>query len=69
MLDPGVGYGNVDVNTHLTRKITRDSGVLRAEGKLVHLGSRMATAEATITDESGKIVAHGTSTCLIIPAA
>ena len=47
MLDPGVGYGNVDVNTHLTRRITRESGLLRAEGKLVHLGSRMATAEAT----------------------
>ena len=68
MLDPGVGYGNVDVNTHLTRRITRESGLLRAEGKLVHIGSRMATAEATVTDENGKIVAHGTSTCLIIPA-
>lgn len=68
MLDSGVGYSNVDVNTHLTRRITRESGLLRAEGKLVHIGSRMATAEATVTDEAGKIVAHGTSTCLIIPA-
>lgn len=64
-LDPGFSYGTVETKVNLTRPITRDSGLLRAEGKLVHAGSRIATAEATVVDERGKLVAHGSSTCLI----
>jgi uncharacterized protein (TIGR00369 family) len=66
-LGPGVGYGTIETKVNLTRQITRDSGLLRAEANLVHAGSRIATAEARVTDEAGKLVAHGTSTCLIIP--
>lgn len=66
-LPAGVGYGTIENKVNLTRAITRDSGLLRAEGKIVHVGSRIATAEAAVTDSEGRIVAHGTSTCLIIP--
>lgn len=65
-LPAGVGYGTIENKVNLTRAITRDSGLLRAEGKIVHSGSRVATAEATVTDAQGRIVAHGTSTCLIL---
>lgn len=68
-LPAGVGYGTIENKVNLTRQITRDSGLLRAEGKVVHVGSRIATAEATVVDSQGRMVAHGTSTCLIIPAA
>ena len=64
-LDAGVTYGTIENKVNLTRAITRDSGLLRAEAKIVHAGSRIATAEGRVTDEAGKIVAHGTSTCLI----
>ncbi len=67
-LEPGVGYGTVETKVNLTRPITRETGKLRAEGRLVHAGSRIATAEAYVTDAAGKLVAHGTSTCAIIPA-
>jgi uncharacterized protein (TIGR00369 family) len=68
-LDVGVGYSTIENKVNLTRTITRDSGLLRAEAKIVHSGSRIATAEGQVTDEAGKIVAHGTSTCLIIRPA
>jgi acyl-coenzyme A thioesterase PaaI-like protein len=38
---------------------------VRGEGKVVHLGSRVATAEAHLVDREGALYAHGTSTCLI----
>ena len=66
-LGPGYGYGTIETKVNLTRAITRDTGLLRAEGKLIHAGSRIATAEARVTDEQGRLVAHGTSTCLIYP--
>lgn len=68
-LDVGVVYSTIENKVNLTRAITRDSGLLRAEAKIVHVGSRIATAEGQVTDEAGKIVAHGTSTCLIIRAS
>lgn len=68
-LEAGVGYGTVETKVNMTRPITRKTGKLRAEGRLVHAGSRIATAEAYVTDSAGKLVAHGTSTCAIISAA
>jgi uncharacterized protein (TIGR00369 family) len=68
-LDAGVVYSTIENKVNLTRVITRESGLLRAEAKVVHVGSRVATAEGQVTDEAGKIVAHGTSTCLIIRPA
>lgn len=65
-LDAGVFYSTIENKVNLTRAITRESGLLRAEAKVVHVGSRVATAEGRVTDEAGRLVAHGTSTCLII---
>jgi uncharacterized protein (TIGR00369 family) len=68
-LPAGVGYSTIQNNVNLTGTIRRDSGLLRAEATIVHAGSRVATAEATVTDESGRVMAHGTSTCLILRPA
>lgn len=68
-LDAGVAYSTIENKVNLTRAITRDSGLLRAEATVVHAGSRIATAEGRVTDSAGRIVAHGTSTCLILPPA
>ena len=49
--------------------ITADSGSILAEGRVVHRGSRVATAEGRIVREAdGKLLAHGTSTCLVLAA-
>ncbi len=66
-LPQGVGYTTLQLNVNLVRGITVDTGRLKCDGKVVHGGRQMATAEATITDMNGKLYAHGTTTCLIFP--
>lgn len=63
---PGKGYTTLDLKANLVRALTRESGAVRAVGRVVHFGSRTATAEARIEDHAGKLYAHGTSTCLIL---
>src|SRR5258708_24427905 len=48
--------------TTLFRSITRERGELRCEANMIHVGGRVATAEGRITDEDGKLYAHGTAT-------
>ena len=69
-LGPGTGYTTIELNTHFTGAITRDTGRVLCEAEVVHRGGTIATAEGRLRAEStGKMLAHGTSTCLIIPAA
>ena len=65
-LPAGVGYTSLDLSVRFTRPATVDSGTLRAEGHVVTTGRRTATAEGRITDETGRIVATATTTCLIL---
>lgn len=69
LLEAGVGYTTLELKTNFVRPIKADTGVIRCEGTVIHGGSRVATAEGRITDASGKLLAHGTTTCLIFPAA
>ena len=46
--------------------MTADTGALRAVGKVVHVGKRVATAEARLEDREGKLYAHATSTCIVL---
>ena len=66
LLDAGVGYTTLEVKTNFVRPITSDTGVIRCEGNVIHQGSRIATAEGKLTDANGKLLAHGTTTCLIL---
>ena len=63
---PGKGYTTLELKVNLVRAITLQTGPVRATGKVVHLGSRTATAEARLEDSAGKLYAHGSSTCLIL---
>ena len=66
-LDAGQSYGTLETKVNLVRSITLDTGTVRAEGRIVHRGSRIATAEGRLVAvESGKLLAHGTSTCMIL---
>ena len=62
----GGGYTTLEAKTNLVRAITGDTGRLRAIGKLVHLGKRIATAEGRFEDASGKLYAHATTTCIVL---
>ena len=68
-LPAGTGYTSLELKINFTRAATLDSGVLRCEGTVLTLGRRAATAEAKITDAAGRLVAHATTTCLIIGPA
>ena len=62
----GGGYTTLEAKTNLVRAITSETGVLRAIGKVVHLGKRIATAEARLEDKAGKLYAHATTTCIVL---
>jgi uncharacterized protein (TIGR00369 family) len=66
-LPKGVGYTSQTLEVKYLRPITRDTGAVRAEAVVVHKGRKTATAEAKLTSaENGKLLATGTSTCLIL---
>ena len=65
MMQKGQGYTTLGYQVHLVRGMSDKTGPLRIEGKVVHLGRRMATAEGRILDAAGKLYAHGTTTCMI----
>jgi uncharacterized protein (TIGR00369 family) len=69
LLEAGVGYTTLEVKTNFVRPITAETGLIRCEGTVLHRGSRVATAEGRLTDAAGKLLAHGTTTCLIFGAA
>ena len=59
------GYTTLELKVAYHRAITRDSGLLRAEGRVVTLGRRAAFAEGSILDAAGRLYASATSTLLI----
>src|SRR2546427_10458191 len=64
----GERYTTLETKVNFVRPITAETGLVRCEGAVVHRGGRVATAEGKLTAEnSGKLLAHGTSTCLVIP--
>jgi uncharacterized protein (TIGR00369 family) len=65
MLPAGVGYTTLEIKVNFIRAMNAGTGRVRCEGKLIHLGSRTATAEGRVLGEDGKLYAHGTTTCLI----
>jgi uncharacterized protein (TIGR00369 family) len=65
-LAAGVGYTTVDLSTTFLRAVRADTGLLRAEGKLIHAGRRVALAEAVLLGRSGRLHAHAKATCMIL---
>jgi|SRR5450756_1278723 len=65
MIDSGMGSTTLELKISMLRPITADSGPVRAEGTVLSCGRRVGTAEGRITDREGKLLAHGTTTCLI----
>ena len=66
LLEAGTRYTTLEVKTNFVRPITAETGVIRCEGTVIHKGSRIATAEGKVTDGTGRLLAHGTTTCLMM---
>ncbi|NPC85300.1 PaaI family thioesterase, partial [Pyxidicoccus fallax] len=64
-------YPRMELHVNMVRAIAHDTGRLTCTGEVIHVGGRVATAQAKLTDASGKLYAHGTTTCMLFrpPAA
>jgi uncharacterized protein (TIGR00369 family) len=65
-LPAGVGYTTTDLQVRYVRGITRDTGRILCEGRVVHRGRTLATSEARVT-AGDRLLAHGTAGVLILP--
>jgi uncharacterized protein (TIGR00369 family) len=64
-LDKGLGSTTLEFKISFVRPITPETGPIRAEGTVLARGRRTGTAEGRVTDRSGRLLAHATTTCLI----
>jgi uncharacterized protein (TIGR00369 family) len=68
-LPKGTGYTTLEFKVSLVRAVTADTGPVRAEGKVINSGRRIATAEGRLIDAGGRLLAHATTTCLVFELA
>lgn len=66
LLPEGVGYTTVSTQANFTRPIAADAGRIRCEGRVINAGRQIITAEATVKDASGRLLAHGQSTLMVL---
>jgi uncharacterized protein (TIGR00369 family) len=64
-LEKGVGSTTLEFKISFVRPITPETGLIRAEGTVINRGRRIGIAEGRITDGNGRLLVHGTTTCLI----
>ena len=64
-LDRGFAQTTVEFKISLVRPIIPETGRIKAEGIVLNCGRRVGTAEGRLTDDKGRLLSHGTSTCLI----
>ena len=65
-LDAGIGWTTLELKVNFTRPITAETGLVRCIGSVIHPGRRVATTEARLEDSQGRLLAHATSTILVL---
>jgi uncharacterized protein (TIGR00369 family) len=65
VLEPGVGYGTVDLNVKMLKAVPRGVPLI-AEGKVISVSRSLGISEGTLRDADGNLYAHATATCLIL---
>jgi uncharacterized protein (TIGR00369 family) len=66
VLPPGIGYTTLEFKINFVRALTHKTGPMRARGSVIHGGRSTATAEGRLEDAAGKLLAHATTTCIIL---
>lgn len=66
LLPPGAGYVTIETKGNFSRPITKSTGRLRAEGRAVAQGRQVISCEGRVMSQDGKVLAHGTSTLMIL---
>ncbi|MEW5785175.1 MAG: PaaI family thioesterase [Bacillota bacterium] len=64
-LPMGQSCSTLEIKVNFVRMITGATGLVLCEGKIIHAGSRIATAEGKVFDRQAKLYAHAISTCMI----
>jgi uncharacterized protein (TIGR00369 family) len=64
-LEKGFAQTTVEFKIALMRLVTPETGPIKAEGRVLNRGRRIGSAEGRLTDGRGRLLAHGTATCLI----
>lgn len=64
-LPAGKGFTTLELKVNMVRPLNDGVPLVRAEGKVIHAGRQVATAEGRIVGPDGKLYAHATTTCLI----
>ncbi|MBC7956400.1 MAG: PaaI family thioesterase [Cytophagales bacterium] len=67
-LPAGKTYTTVELKINIVRALTDKIPLVRAEGKIIHLGRSMGTAEGRLYGHDGKLYAHASTTCFIMDA-
>ena len=66
-LHKGDTWTTLELKLNFVRPMTKDTGPVRAEGRVIHRGRTVATSEGDLKDAAGKLYAHATTTCMIFP--
>jgi uncharacterized protein (TIGR00369 family) len=64
----GDSWTTLELKLNFVRPLTKDTGPVRAEGRIIHRGRTVATSEGDLKDRAGKLYAHASTTCMIFPA-
>ena len=67
-MEKGEAWTTLELKLNMVRPITDSTGLLRAEGRVIHRGRTVATSDGTLKDAAGKLYAHATTTRMIFPA-
>ncbi len=62
----GSGYTTLEYKVNIVRALNGDSGEIAGEGRVLHFGRRTATAEGKVFDAEGRLLAHGSTTCILL---
>jgi uncharacterized protein (TIGR00369 family) len=68
-LEPGLAVVTLEYKISFMRPIKVETGVVRGEGRVIHVGRTAGMSEGRLIDSNGKLLAHGTTTCQIVPMA
>ena len=65
LVPKGQGSTTLEIKVNFVRALFENSGEVRCEANVINMGKTVATAEGKILDGKGRLIAHGTTTCLI----
>jgi uncharacterized protein (TIGR00369 family) len=68
LLPAGASYTTIETKANFSRPIFKDAGRVRAEGRAIGRGRRIISCEARVVDARGRVLAHGTSTLMVLEA-